>query len=461
MPAMADFSSLSLPDALSRALEALEYREATPVQAQALPPLLAGRDVIAQARTGSGKTVAFGLGLLARIDPAVSAVQALVLVPTRELADQVGKSLRQLARFLPNLKLSILCGGVPLRVQVESLQHAPQVVVGTPGRILEHLEKGSVELSALRVLVLDEADRMLDMGFADAIAAVVRFAPRECQTSLFSATFPEEIRHLSRDYQRDPVEVTVDDGGGVAEIVQRFYEVEPERKLDTVAWLLGEHKPESAMIFCNTRRDTQDVAAALDARGYSVLALHGDLEQRDRDEVLVRFANRSCVVLVATDVAARGLDIEDLPVVIMYDIASDPDTHIHRSGRTGRAGRTGLALTLCSAREISRAKAIEERLGETLRWEPAKASPGKLRSGMLAPMQTLVIDGGRKDKLRPADILGALTGTAGIPGSEVGKISIFDTRAYVAVARGIADKALQRLREGKIKGKNLRVRRLG
>ncbi|MCQ4165365.1 ATP-dependent RNA helicase DbpA [Tahibacter harae] len=456
---MTDFSSLSLPQPLLQALDALGHTQATPVQAQSLPGLLAGRDVIAQARTGSGKTVAFGLGLLARLDPALGATQALVLAPTRELADQVGKVLRQLARFLPNLKLSILCGGVPLRVQVESLAHAPQVVVGTPGRIVEHLEKGSLELSALRVLVLDEADRMLDMGFSDSIAAVLRYVPRECQVNLFSATFPDEIRALSGDYQRDPLAVTVDSGEAAPDVVQRFYEVEPAQKLDTVAWLLGEHKPESCVIFCNTRRDTQDVAAALDQRGFSVLALHGDLEQRDRDEVLVRFANRSCSILVATDVAARGLDIEDLPVVIMYDIASDADTHVHRSGRTGRAGRSGLALTLCSSREMGRAKAIEERLG-SLRWETAKTSPARLRSGQLAPMQTLVIDAGRKDKLRPGDILGALTGSAGLAAADVGKIAIFDVRAYVAVSRGIADKALARLREGKIKGRSLRVRKL-
>ncbi|WP_257389562.1 DEAD/DEAH box helicase, partial [Tahibacter caeni] len=359
---MSDPASPALPPPLAQALAALSFEALTPVQAQALPALLDGRDVIAQARTGSGKTVAFGLGLLARID-AGGPLQALVLVPTRELADQVGKSLRQLARFLPNLKLSILCGGVPLRVQLESLVHVPQVVVGTPGRILEHLEKGSLELSALRVLVLDEADRMLDMGFVDAMRDVVRFAPRDCQTNLFSATFPEEIRALSREFQRDPVEIEVDDGAAATGIVHRFYTVEPDRKLDALAWLLAEHKPASAMIFCNTRRDTQDVAAALDQRGWSVLALHGDLEQRDRDEVLVRFANRSCSLLVATDVAARGLDIAELELVILYDMASDVDTYVHRVGRTGRAGRSGLALTLCTPREQARVDAVAERLG--------------------------------------------------------------------------------------------------
>ncbi|UXI70501.1 ATP-dependent RNA helicase DbpA [Tahibacter amnicola] len=457
---MSAFSTISLPSPLQQAVDALGFTTMTPVQAQSLPALTGGRDVIAQARTGSGKTVAFGLGLLSRLDSGASGVQAAVLCPTRELADQVAKEVRRLARFLPNIKVSILCGGVPLRVQVESLAHAPHIVVGTPGRILEHLEKGSLDFSGLRMLVLDEADRMLDMGFEESMKAVIGYTPKERQTSLFSATFPESIRALCGNYLRDPVEVTVEVAHAADEIVQRFYEVEPDRKLDTLAWLLGEHKPEAAIVFCNTRRDTQDVAAALDQRGFSVLALHGDLEQRDRDEVLVRFANRSCTVLVATDVAARGLDIQDLPVVITYDIASDADTHIHRVGRTGRAGQKGLALHLCTSREMQRAKVIEERLGHALRWEVAKAAPGRLKNGVLAPMVTLVFDAGRKDKLRPGDILGALTGSAGLPGDAVGKIAIFDTRAYVAIQRNQADKALEQLRAGKIKGRSVRVRKL-
>lgn len=457
---MSDFSALALAPPLQQALEALSYTTMTPVQEHALPPMLDGRDVIAQAKTGSGKTVAFGLALVARIDAAQIGVQALVLCPTRELADQVSKEIRRLARFVPNVKLSTLCGGVPLRVQASSLAHAPHIVVGTPGRLQEHLDAGNLDLTGLRVLVLDEADRMLDMGFADAIAGIVGQTPKARQTLMFSATYPDEIRTASRAYQREPVDVTVEAAHDDVAIVQRLVDVDEGSKLDALAWLLGQHKPESVMVFCNTRRDTQDVADALDARGYSVLALHGDLEQRDRDEVLVRFANRSATILVATDVAARGLDVRELAAVVNYDVPSDPDTYIHRIGRTGRAGSGGLALTLATAREAPRVAAIVERLGTEPRREAAKLSPGKLRTGALAPMVTLVVDGGRKDKVRPADILGALTGSAGLPGTVVGKIDIFDVRAYVAIERGVADKALERLRAGKIKGRSFRVRKL-
>ena len=457
---MTAFTSLALPAPLQQALDTLGFETTTPVQAQALPPMLEGRDVIAQAKTGSGKTVAFGLALLARIDAAQPGLQALVLCPTRELADQVSKEIRRLARFVPNLKLSTLCGGVPLRVQASSLTHAPHVAVGTPGRLQEHLDAGNLDVSGLRVLVLDEADRMLDMGFSDAVNAIVATIPKTRQTLLFSATYPDEIRAVSRAVQREPVEVTVDAAADDVEIAQRAYDAEPAQKLDALAWVLGQHKPESAMVFCNTRRDTQDLAAELDARGWSVLALHGDLEQRDRDEVLVRFANRSCSILVATDVAARGIDVRELAAVVNYDVPSDADAYIHRIGRTGRAGRGGLAITLVAAQDAARVAVIEERLGKPLRREAAKLAPGRLRTGALAPMVTLVIDGGRKDKMRPTDILGALTGSAGLAGTSVGKIDIFDVRAYVAIERPLADKAIERLRSGKIKGRSFRVRKL-
>jgi ATP-independent RNA helicase DbpA len=458
---MAAFSTLPLAPPLVQALEALSFDAMTPVQEHALPPMLDGRDVIAQAKTGSGKTVAFGLALVSRLDAASIGVQALVVCPTRELADQVAKEIRRLARFVPNVKITTLCGGVPLRVQATSLAHAPHVVVGTPGRLQEHLDAGNLDLSGLRVLVLDEADRMLDMGFADAIAGIVGHTPTTRQTLMFSATYPDEIRAASRAYQREPIDVTVEAAPEDTAIAQRFLDVDPAQKLDALAGLLGQHKPESTMVFCNTRRDTQDVADALDARGYCVLALHGDLEQRDRDEVLVRFANRSATILVATDVAARGLDVRELAAVVNYDVPSDADTYIHRIGRTGRAGAGGLALTLVTSREASRVAAIVERLGTEPRREPAKLAPGKLRTGTLAPMVTLVVDGGRKDKLRPTDILGALTGSAGLPGTAVGKIDLFDVRAYVAVERDLANKALERLRSGKIKGRSFRVRKLG
>ena len=456
---MTDFSPLPLPPELQQALEVLEYRQMTPVQAASLPPILAGRDVIAQARTGSGKTAAFGLGLLSSLQPDTGQVQALVMCPTRELADQVGKEIRRLARFMPNIKVSVFCGGVPLRPHLASLVHPPHVVVGTPGRLQELIDEGALALDQLRVVVLDEADRMLDMGFEPAIAGILSQAPKARQTLLFSATFPEEIRALGRRFQREPEEHTVADGE-VAAIVQRFYEVEAPRKTDALALLLADEKPESALVFCNTRRDVQQVADDLAARGYSVLALHGDLEQRDRDEVLVCFGNRSVQVLVATDVAARGLDIKDLPLVVSHGLASDVDTHTHRIGRTGRAGGEGLALSLVASDERRRVIGIEEKLGQAVRWERIDLSR---KPGKPAPpaMTTLVVDAGRQDKLRPGDLVGALTGAAGLPAGAIGKIDGFATRTYVAIERSQASKALEKLKAGKIKGRNFRIRKLG
>ena len=456
---MNSFSQLALAPPLVQAIDVLGFEKMTPVQEHGLPPLLAGKDVIAQARTGSGKTVAFGLALLTGIDVEVGRVQALVLCPTRELADQVSTEIRRLARFIANLRVVTLCGGVPVRTQLPSMQNTPQVLVGTPGRILDHLRRGSIDLAALRVLVLDEADRMLDMGFVEAINDVVAQTPKARQSLLFSATFPEAIRTLSRRLQRDPVSVTVDSPKSDGEIEQLFYEVEHERKLEALSALLHEHRPESALVFCHTRNDTRDVADDLAGRGFSVLALHGELEQRERDEVLVRFANHSCSVLVATDVAARGLDIKGLPLVIAWELPIDPDVHVHRIGRTGRAGQRGLALSLVSSRERERVAAIVARQKAPVRWGRLPADRGTKPAP--PPMVTLLIEGGRQDKLRPGDLLGALTGDVGLPGDMVGKIDIQVQRTYVAIRREQAETALQGLRKSKVKGKTFRVRRLG
>jgi len=456
------FNTLPLKPALLASLETLGYTEMTPVQTQSLPPMLAGRDVIAQAQTGSGKTAAFGLSLLQTLDADTIRLQALVLCPTRELADQVSKAIRKLAANIPNVKLLTLCGGMPLGPQLASLTHDPHIVIGTPGRVQEHLKRGSLHGGGIKVLVLDEADRMLDMGFSEAIDDIVGRIAKHHQTLLFSATYPQEIRAVSQRMQRDPVEVTVD--APVDEqpaIEQRFHEVEPAQKMDALAQLLSGDRAEHALVFCNMRREVDAVAQELDRRGFSALALHGDMEQRDRDEVLVRFANRSCAVLVATDVAARGLDIAALPLVVSYDIPHDPETHTHRIGRTGRAGQSGLAITLCTSRERPKASNIEQLSGSPLPWRPLKIAPSRGKTLHLAPMKTLVIDAGRQDKLRPGDILGALTGDAGLNATDIGKIDVFATRAYVAISRALANKALERLRAGKIKGRNFRVRPLG
>ena len=433
----------------------------TPIQAESLPPMLQGLDVIGQARTGSGKTAAYGLGLLSRIDPALPKTQALVLCPTRELADQIAREIRRLARCLPNIKLTILSGGIAKRPQLASLEHDPHIVVGMAGRVLEHLAQGALTLDALRVLVLDEADRMLDADFEEASRAIVEHAPKMRQTLFFSATFPDAVRGLSRRLQKQPVTITVDTAVTTPQVEQTFFEVDPLRRLDALAHLLSLHRPESALVFCHTKKDAQEVETKLAQRGYSVLALHGDIEQRERDEVLVRFANGSCRVLVATDVAARGLDIKDLAAVISYELPIEPDLHLHRVGRTGRAGRSGVALHLFSSRERSRVAAIEHRLEMKVQIEKLPMSALSPDRPVPATVVTLCVDAGRRDKLRPGDLLGALTGDAGIAKEAVGKISTFDTRTYFAIDKKMAKTALTRLREGKIKGKNFRVRPIG
>ena len=456
---MSKFSELSLSAPLQRALNEIDYVTMTPVQDASLPAVLAGRDVVAQAATGSGKTAVFALGLLATLDVAAVKLQGLVLCPTRELADQVSREIRRLARFIPNVKVLTLCGGIPLRPHLASLAHEPHVVVGTPGRILELIQKEALPLESLKALVLDEADRMLDMGFADDLHDIIEHTPQQRQTLLFSATIPDPVREVSRQFQRDPLDVTVSSAADEPAIEQVFIEVAAEAKLDALASVLLHYRPETAVVFCNTRQDVRMVAGELAARDFSVLALHGELDQREREEMLVRFANRSCTVLVASDVAARGLDIADLAMVINFDIASDADTHLHRIGRTGRAGRRGIALSLCSPREATRATVIESRLDQPLQW---RELPGDANASepLLAPFVTLAVDAGRKDKLRPGDLLGALTGDAGLPPTAIGKIDVFPTRTYVGVKRGLHEQALQRLRAGKIKGRAFRIRKV-
>ena len=455
-----EFSSLNLSPALQENLTSLGYLQMTPIQAQSLPLVLEGKDLIAKAKTGSGKTAAFALGLLSRLNVNRVDVQALVLCPTRELADQVAQEIRRLARALPNVKLVTLCGGTPTAPQSATLSFGAHIAVGTPGRILKHLEQGTLELSSLETLVLDEADRMLDMGFGEDINRVISYAPERRQTLLFSATYPEGIAQMSRGVQRNPVEVSVESLHEGSAIEQKLYEVPAGQRLDALTWLLSHYQPGSCVVFCNTKRACNDVADHLAAKGFSALALNGDLEQRERDQVLVRFANGSATILVATDVAARGLDIKELGAVINYELTYDPEVHVHRIGRTGRAGQQGLALSLYQPNEAQRVNLIEE-------YQQAPMPLGDLDTigrdiKPIAPqMVTLSIDAGRKTKVRAGDILGALTGEGGIAGADVGKIQISEQYSYVAVKRQVASAALKRLQEGKIKGRTYRARKLG
>jgi len=451
------FNDLPLSPAMLANLQQLGYQSMTPIQAASLPIALAGHDLIAQAKTGSGKTAAFALPLLTKLNPRNFGVQALVLCPTRELADQVTQEIRRLARAEDNIKILTLCGGATMRPQISSLEHGAHIVVGTPGRVMDHLERGSLNLEALNTLVLDEADRMLDMGFFDDIVKVARACPKERQTLLFSATYPEGIEKLSRQFLRDPQLVKLTEQHTATKIRQRFYEVSKEQRLNAVGQLLNHFRPVSTIAFCNTRQQCRDLLDVLHKQGFNALTLHGELEQRERDQVLVQFANRSCSVLVATDVAARGLDIAQLEAVINVDITFEPEVHVHRIGRTGRVDQEGWALSLASGNEMERVSVIEKMHGFAAEWHPLSELTPTGSEVLMPPMVTLQILGGRKEKIRPGDVLGALTKDAGFSKEQIGKITVTEFSTYVAVERKIAREALRKLNEGTVKGKRVKV----
>jgi ATP-dependent RNA helicase DbpA len=458
---MTDFSSLSLSPAVLANLKQLGYESMTPIQAASLPVALAGKDLIAQAKTGSGKTAAFALALLAKLNPRWFAVQAMVLCPTRELADQVTVEIRRLARAEENIKVVTLCGGVATRGQRASLEHGAHIVVGTPGRIMDMLEREYLSLENLNTLVLDEADRMLDMGFFDDIATVVKQTPKERQTLLFSATYPEGIEKLAKQFMRDPAQITVKAPAAESTIEQRFYEVERANRLDTVGMLLNHFRPVSTLAFCNTRQQCNDLVTLLQAQGFVAQALHGDLEQRERDQVLAQFANRSCSVLVATDVASRGLDVKELDLVINVDITPDAEVHVHRIGRTGRAGESGLAVSLVTMNEMGSVGKIEQYQNAPSVWFKRDELTPTGQGRLLPPMVTVQIAGGRKEKIRPGDVLGALTSAEGGPAytrEQIGKIQVTEYCTFVGVAREIANEACAKLNAGKVKGKSVRAR---
>jgi len=455
-----DFSSLKLNPDLLRNIESLEYKEMTPIQAQSLPLILEGKDVIGQGKTGSGKTAAFGLGILSKLNIKDRRVQSLVLCPTRELADQVAAAIRQLARTLPNVKVLPLCGGMQFRTQATSLSHGAHIVVGTPGRIAKHLRKGTLKLNALHLLVLDEGDRMLDMGFQDEIDDIVSQAPTRRQTLLFSATYPERIESIAKRVMIDPVMVEVVSTHDECSIKQHFYKVEnnSDERMTAVRRLIMQHRPESTVVFCNTKQDTMDVADHLIAHGFSALDLHGDLEQRDRDETLIRFSNKSISVLVATDVAARGLDIDSLDAVINYHISRDFEVHVHRIGRTGRAGSKGIACSLFSEKEHYKMSQLEEYL--KIKVEGEALPPMDVLGGpeIVAPMSTILLNIGKKQKVRPGNIMGALTGKTGVAGDKVGKILVGDNWTYAAVSIDSIDHALKKVNSETWKNRPIKAR---
>ncbi|MEO8856293.1 MAG: ATP-dependent RNA helicase DbpA, partial [Burkholderiaceae bacterium] len=366
-----------------------------------------------------------------------------------------------LARAEENIKVVTLCGGVALRGQRASLENGAHIVVGTPGRIMDHLARQTLALDALATLVLDEADRMLDMGFMDDIRTVVAQCPAQRQTLLFSATYPDGIDKLARQFMREALRVQVKQEASQGVIEQRFYEVMRATRFEAVALLLNHFRPISTLAFCNTKQQCRELESYLQQQGFSALALHGELEQRERDQVLAQFANRSCSVLVATDVASRGLDIDQLEAVINVTMTPDPEVHVHRIGRTGRAGASGLALSLASMDEMGAVGRIDQYQKRESRWHALDELTPTGQGPLLAPMRTLQILGGRKEKIRPGDVLGALTGPdGGFTREQIGKINVTEFNTFVAVQRDLAEDALRKLNAGKVKGRSVKARLL-
>jgi ATP-independent RNA helicase DbpA len=451
-----NFKNLRLSQESLENLDSLKYYTMTPIQEQGLPFILEGRDFIGQANTGSGKTAVFALGILSKLDMENRYPQALVVVPTHELAEQVANEIRLLARFSKNVKVLILTGALQERYISKSLKQGAHIIVGTPGRLVKMLEKGAINPTSITSLVLDEADRLLEMGFIEDIYKIARFIRREHQTMLFSATFPNGIKALSEDLLNDPSQISVDSQHQVNAIEQIFFKAE-EDKEDVLLRVLGHYKPESCLIFCNSRKTCHKVSVLFRKNKIASLEMHSDLEQQDRTLTMIKFSNRSASILVATDLAARGIDVKDVSMVINYDLPRDHEQYVHRIGRTGRAGQEGVAVSLYTSQERSVFLAIgdylkrEAVIRDVQILEPFKANLSK------APMATIYISGGKKNSIRPGDILGALTKDAGLDGADIGKINVLEVNSYVAITPDKCDQAIRHFAAGKIKGKKFKV----
>ncbi len=452
------FSDLPLTDTILADLKSLGYVKPTPIQSQALPAVLEGRDIQAKAETGSGKTAAFGIPIVDRIDLDLQQPQALIIAPTRELCNQITSAIRNFGRSKSNLRVLTLCGGTAKHPQRDSLKQGVHIIVGTPGRLIDHLQGEHLDLSAMQTVVLDEADRMLDMGFAPQIGDIVSHFPEQHQTLLFSATFNQQARELANAITDEPIFIEVEPEQTTENLKQKLCLCTNENRNQTIHNLLIQNEFSSCIIFCNTKKVCHQLRIYLRNMGHAALTLHGDLEQNEREDILVQFAHNSATILIATDVAARGLDIEAVPGVINYDVPTDPATYIHRIGRTARAGQTGVSITMCSNQETHRWERILE-LQET-QVAPIISRDPQGKTPIFAPYKTLCILGGRKQKLRAGDLLGALTKDEQLSRDNIGKIDVMQTVSYVAILNSYAKAALNQLQSGRIKGKKYRVKLL-
>lgn len=449
------FTDLNLPQSMTDTLNSMQYQQMTAIQEKSLPHILDGEDIIAKAKTGSGKTAAFGIGVLNKLNVKKFRIQSMIMCPTRELADQVAKELRSIARFKHNIKILTICGGVPFMPQKHSLSHQAHIIVGTPGRILKHLKEGSFKPNDIETLVLDEADRMLDMGFSEDIHEIISYIPTMRQTLLFSATYPENIQELGAQILVDPITVEVESTHKKTTINQEFYECDIDTKNKAVEYALAKYKAESTIIFCNTKVACDELADDLEDAGLDPLVLHSDLDQRDRDETLILFSNKSYPILIATDVAARGIDVKDIDLVINYDLPYDNEVYVHRIGRTARAGASGHAISFTD--DKFRLDDLEDALDMNINLENISSLQTDEKYDIKSKYSTIFINGGKKAKVRAGDILGALTAGVGLDKNDIGKIDILPYCSYVAVKKELEQKAFDGLSNGKIKGKYFRV----
>ncbi len=443
---MTPFSTLErLPKALLTTLDEQGFTEMTPVQKRSIPLILQGRDLLVQSKTGSGKTVAFALPSLIQTKVESNTPQTLIITPTRELAEQVAQQVRTLASTLPNFKAVTLYGGVPLRAQADSLTKGAHMLIGTPGRLLDHLSKGTLDLDSIERIVLDEADRMLDMGFYDDILNIVSQAKKTKQRLLFSATFPEKIKTLAQTLLKHPEVISITPRHTEGQI--ETFVISTRNKDKTLQQVIDIFTPASALIFCNTKADTVALTQKLQQAGNDVTTIHGDLDQEARQEAIIRFANGSSPVLVATDVASRGIDIDNVDLVVNYDLPFDKEVYTHRIGRTGRAGASGKAVSLYTPGSTKTAYILEE--AKALDIDTIESSRRNFR--MVSHLETIALNGGKKQKLRKGDILGTFCKEMGLEAGQIGAITLMANRTYIAIDKAVVKKVLSMLKSVRIK----------
>jgi ATP-dependent RNA helicase DeaD len=516
------FDELNLSKELKKAIDDLGYEEATPIQSQAIPVMLDGADIIGQAQTGTGKTAAFGIPVIEAIDISTNTLQALILCPTRELAIQVAEELSKIAKYKKEITFLPVYGGQPIERQISAMRKGVHIVIGTPGRIIDHLDRGTLKLDKVKMVVLDEADEMLDIGFKDDIETILKTTPKKRQTVLFSATMPKEITELAKKYQRSPVNIKViHEVLTVPNTEQVYYELRDKDKLEVLSRVIDIYNLKLSLVFRNTKKGVDELVDQLQVRGYSAEGLHGDMRQGAREKVVEKFRKAKVEILVATDVAARGLDIENIEAVFNYDMPQDEDYYVHRIGRTGRAGKPGRAFSFVTGREIFRLRLFQKYIKTKIKLNPVPSYEdveemrintfleeirARVREKglekyvnmaerlinedytsldvsatlmkMILEKETnsskisneggsvikkgddevrLFINVGKKDKARPGDILGALTGETGISGDVVGNIDMYDRFSFINIPEGYAEKVIELMTGTKIKGRKVNI----